>query len=262
MILSKIIKHKADLIAFEKDIVPEALLFAEIASISPPISFYDALCSNDISIIAEVKKASPSKGIIRKDFDVEAIAQIYEKAPIDCISVLTEEKFFLGSNDNLKIVKDYSSKPVLRKDFIIDPYQIFQTRQLGADAVLLIASILSLKDMTEYLHLVHHLGMDAIVEVHNRIELDQAVKAGARIIGINNRDLKTFKTSLSVTEALLPFVPKDCIVVSESGINTHDDILKLESLGVHAVLVGESIMREDNMMDKINELRGVLHDSN
>jgi len=220
-------------------------------------SFFNALKKNDdISIIAEVKKASPSKGIIKEDFDPLMIAKEYSESNIQAMSVLTEKNFFLGDDDYLVRIRQNYPTPILRKDFIIDLWQVYQSRCLGADAILLITSLLSDEELKKYQVVSGILGMQCLVEVHNKEELDRALESGAQIIGINNRDLNTFNVDIKTTEKLMNYIPNDRAVVSESGIKDHDDIKYLKDLGVDAVLIGETFMRAPSIKEKINELRG------
>ena len=220
--------------------------------------FYTALKSNkDISIIAEVKKASPSKGIIKEDFDPLKIAKEYNEANVQAISVLTERNFFLGDDDYLVRIRQSLSLPVLRKDFLIDIWQVYQSRCLGADAILLIVSLLSDEDLKKFQIVAGILGMQCLVEVHDQEEVERALESGAKIIGINNRDLKTFDVDLKTTEKLMNYIPHDRAVVSESGIRNNEDIKYLRSLGVDAVLIGETFMRAESISEKINEIRAV-----
>ncbi|MBI4620566.1 MAG: indole-3-glycerol phosphate synthase TrpC [Desulfobacterales bacterium] len=224
---------------------------------SPPIRDIKSAItspSTPIKIIAEVKKASPSKGIIREDFDPVEIAKICEANGASAISVLTEEKFFHGSPDYLKKIREVTAIPLLCKDFIFDEYQIYQARVFGADAFLLIAAILDNCELNVLLKTGRGLGMQALVEVHNLEELKMVLQTEAEIIGINNRDLKTFKTDISTTERLIKEIPQDKIVVSESGINTAEDISRLRECGAHAFLIGESLMRERDIAKKLTEL--------
>ena len=214
--------------------------------------FETSLKKEGISIIAEIKKASPSKGLIKENFNHKSIAEIYEKINIDALSILTEEHFFKGSNDFIKDAKEITAKPILRKDFIIDEYQIYEAYEIGADAILLIAAILPGK-LKSFYHLASSLGLHVLIEVHNEKELEEALETGGKIIGINNRDLKSFQVSLKHTEKLIKYIPKDKIVVSESGIATVEDIKYIESLGVNAVLIGEAFMRNIEDELKINE---------
>lgn len=219
--------------------------------------FKAALNKDNISIIGEIKRASPSAGEIKKEFDLESIAKVYESIEIDAISVLTEKKFFLGSDEYINQVKKLTSKPILRKDFIIDKYQIYQSKAIGADAILLIASVLgsSIKDFYEE---ARSIGLHCIAEVHNIEELNIVLSAGCDIIGINNRDLKTFKVDLKTTENLIKYIPGNITIVSESGIKTPDDIIYLKSLGVNAVLIGETLMR---MVDNVDKIRAFIDKS-
>jgi len=219
-------------------------------------SFFNAIKRNDrLSIIGEVKKASPSKGIIREDFNPVDIAKEYNEAGVQAISVLTEKNFFLGNDDYLMRIRQSVPLAVLRKDFIIDLWQVYQSRYLGADAILLITSILSDDDLKKFQIVAGILGMNCLVEVHNREELDRALESGAKIIGINNRDLKTFDVDLRTTERLMNYIPHDRAVVSESGVKTSGDMEYLKKLGVDAVLIGESFMSAPSVKEKIDELR-------
>lgn len=230
---------------------------------TPSRDFIKALrISNNISIIAEVKKASPSKGVIKENFNPVEIAKSYEQAKVDAISVLTETQFFLGKNEYLTQVKHATTVPVLRKDFIIDEYQIIEAKVLGADAILLIVAILDESRLKKYIQCARQYNMKALVEVHDQDEVKIALDCGAEIIGINNRDLKTFITSIKHTEGIIKFIPKDKTVISESGINTRSDIEYLKGLGVNGVLIGESLMRADSIEEKISDLRGAYENKN
>ena len=223
-----------------------------------PLDFYNAIKRNgEISIIAEVKKASPSKGLIRENFDPADIGRQYCKADVQAISVLTEKEFFLGDDENLLKVRQVAPVPILRKDFIIDLWQVYQSRCLGADAILLITSILTADMLNKMMIVANILGMQCLVEVHNESELEMALEAGTKIIGINNRDLKTFEVDLAVTDRLINRIPHDRVVVSESGIKTADDMKFLKNLGVDAVLIGEILMKAASIQEKIDELRNV-----
>jgi indole-3-glycerol phosphate synthase len=209
-----------------------------------------------VSLIAEVKKASPSKGIIREDFDPVKIARIYEECLASAISVLTDKAFFQGDLEYLTLIREAVKIPLLRKDFIIDEFQIYEARAFGADAILLIVSILDKTQLAEYQHLANELGLDSLIEVHTEKEVEKAIYADANIIGINNRDLSTFETNIDTTAHLIKLIPDDKIVVSESGISTRDDILTLKDQGVDAVLIGETLMKSDDIGKKIKELLG------
>lgn len=229
-----------------------------INQLPPARDFIKAIKGSGVNIIAEVKKASPSKGIIKKNFKPVEIAVIYEANGASAISVLTEEKFFHGHIDYLKDIRNAVSIPLLRKDFIFDEYQIYESRAAGADAVLLIANILEKKEIDEFLDLSRSLGMSCLVEAHDEEELEKVLSTKARVIGINNRDLKTFKTDIKNTLNLAAKIPKDRIVVSESGINSYNDVDMLKRKGIHVFLVGESLMREKDIGKKLKELRGVI----
>lgn len=210
-----------------------------------------------LNIIAEIKKASPSKGIIQPDFHPVEQAQAYEQAGAAAISVLTEEDFFLGSDEYLKAVQQAVKLPVLRKDFIIDEMQIYEARCMGASAVLLIAAMLDVETLKRFYEITKTLGLDALVEVHNEAELESALAIGADIIGMNNRDLKTFHVSLEVTQRLAKLLPDSVVKVAESGIHTAQDMETVKSSGVHAVLIGESLMRsQGSVEEKLRELMG------
>lgn len=210
--------------------------------INVPNNFKEALRQDRISVIAEYKKASPSKGIIASDFNVEKIEEFYRKIKIDAYSVLTEKEFFMGSDEYLKKVKALSNRPILRKDFIVDPYQIYEAKAIGASGVLLIAAVLG-RDIERYCKECKKIDIYPLVEVHDMEELNIALECDAEIIGINNRNLKTFKTSLNNTCELVKHIPSDKVIISESGMKTIDDIKRVEEYGVNAVLIGEMFMR-------------------
>lgn len=220
--------------------------------------FEKALRKDDISFICECKKASPSKGIIAKDFDYLSIAKEYELAGADCISVLTEPKWFLGSDDYLKAIANTVSIPCIRKDFTVDEYMIYEAKLLGAKAVLLICAILSKEQIASYIKICDELGISALVEAHDEEEIKMAVAAGARVIGVNNRNLKDFSVDTSNSKRLRQMIPENIIFVSESGISTGDDVKALQDAKVNAVLIGETLMRADDKKMKLAELRGTL----
>ena len=217
-------------------------------------SFARAISGSGISLIAEIKKASPSAGVIKQDLNPVAVAKEYEDAGADALSVLTEEDFFKGSAGILSEVRKAVSKPLLAKDFFIDEYQIYEAKANGADCILLITKILEEDILNGFLQIAEGLGMDCVVEVHNEVELDRAINSGARIIGINNRDLESFEVDLEVTERLCGMIPESKITISESGIATRADVEFLMSAGVDAVLVGETLIRSENISSKIREL--------
>lgn len=222
-----------------------------------PLDFYTALKNGDISIIAEVKKASPSKGIIREKFNPVEIAQEYLKAEVSAMSVLTETDFFQGSPEFLRDIRKIADIPLLRKDFIIDEYQIFEAFVLGADAILLIMAILDDKTAEKFLSLTKSLGMNCLVEVHDIEEVKRALGIGADIIGINNRNLNTFDEDIHTTERLIKFIPSDKVVISESSIKTFEDIEYLKNLNVNGVLIGETFMRADNICEAVLKMKGL-----
>ncbi len=230
----------------------------EALSIKPekPFCFEAALKKEDIAFICEVKKASPSKGLIAPDFPYVHIARDYEAAGADAISVLTEPEYFLGSDDYLSAVKRAVNIPVIRKDFTIDPYQIYEARIIGADAVLLICALLDTEALTEYIRIADTLGLTALVEAHDAAEVASALEAGARVIGVNNRKLKTFEVDIENSARLRQLVPEHITFVSESGIKTPGDIDALRKNGTDAVLIGETLMRSSRKAEELARLRG------
>lgn len=221
-------------------------------------AFEKALKKDGISFICECKKASPSKGLIAPDFPYLQIAKEYEAAGADCISVLTEPKWFLGSDEYLKEIASAVNIPCLRKDFTVDEYMIYEAKVLGASAVLLICSILAAEDIREYIYLCDELGLSALIEAHDEAEVKVALKAGARIIGVNNRNLKDFSVDTENSARLRRLIPRDVLFVSESGVRNADDVAKLREIGADAVLIGETLMRATDKKAKLAELRGVL----
>jgi len=225
---------------------------------TPPRGFRTALAADErVALIAEVKKASPSSGLIRADFDPVAVARAYEQGGARCISVLTDERFFGGSLEHLRAVRDAVSLPVLRKDFILEDIQLREARAWGADCVLLIVAALDRRSLAALAAETRELGMDALVEVHDEEELDAALLAGADMIGINNRDLRTFEVSRDTTRRLAPLVPEGIVVVAESGIRSRAEIRALKPWGVDAVLVGECLMRSPDIAAAARELSDV-----
>jgi indole-3-glycerol phosphate synthase len=208
------------------------------------------------AVIAEIKRASPSKGLLREDFDPAAIARAYEAAGATCLSVLTDRDFFQGEDAHLEDARAACALPVLRKDFVIDPYQVYEARVMGADCVLLIVAALGDATLRELLRLTHELGMNALVEVHDGAELDRALSLDAALIGVNNRDLRSFETRLETTLALAEQVPANRLLVTESGIHTAGDVDRMRSHGVHAFLVGEAFMRAPDPGARLAELFG------
>ncbi|HEY9059476.1 MAG TPA: indole-3-glycerol phosphate synthase TrpC [Pseudobacteroides sp.] len=221
-----------------------------------PIDFFKAIKREGrVSIISEVKKASPSKGIIKEAFNPLEIAKEYHASDVQALSVLTEKNFFQGSDEYLVRIRQSIPLPILRKDFIIDLWQIYQARYIGADAILLIVSILNDDELRKFQAIAGILGMQCIVEVHDKEETLRAIDAGAKIIGINNRNLKTFDVDLKTTEKLMNCIPHDKAVVSESGIKSREDMIYLKELGIDAVLIGETFMRAPSIKEKIDEIR-------
>jgi len=221
-------------------------------------AFEKALKKNDIAFICECKKASPSKGIIAENFPYLEIAKEYEQAGADCISVLTEPSRFLGKNEYLQEIANAVNIPCLRKDFTVDEYMIYQAKLLGASAVLLICSILDKSQIKEYISMCDTLGLSALVEVHDETEMQTALQSGARIIGVNNRNLKDFSVDTDNSRKLRELVPNDVIFVSESGVKTPEDVQKLRDIGANAVLIGETLMRAENKRDMLAKLKGII----
>lgn len=236
----------------------DALHGADAAQISPTRGFVkaieDKINSGQSAVISEIKKASPSKGLIRENFNPSEIAQSYEKGGAACLSVLTDIDFFQGSDAFLQQARNACRLPVLRKDFVIDPYQIYEARLIGADAILLIAACLTDRQLSEFAALAHELKLDVLVEVHDLEELERALKLPARLIGINNRNLRTFETTLNTTIELLDEIPDDRIVVTESAIHLPEDVALMRQHQVNAFLVGESFMRAKHPGEKLAEL--------
>jgi indole-3-glycerol phosphate synthase len=255
MILDEIVKTKKKEVEESKSKYPLRAVKEGLKDIAPAKDFRKALADRKCAVIAEIKRKSPSRGIIRNDFNPLEIAEVYEKNGAAAVSVLTDETFFGGKNEFLTKIKGKIDLPVLRKDFVIDPYQVYETKRLGADAVLLIARILK-KDLKEYLRLAEGLGLFPLVEIHSPEDLDLALAAGADLIGINNRDLATFETGLRNSLKLASLIPKGKTVVAESGIQSRSDVEILMEGGIHAFLVGESLMRADDVGKKLRELTG------
>ena len=257
-ILESIVEQKRGEVEAQKRAVPLEALEERIARQSIPANLSGALMGDRVRLIAEIKRASPSRGLLCPDFDPVRLANTYTDNGAAAISVLTDPRF-QGTLEHLEQVKMVASPhkiPVLRKDFIFDPYQVHEARAYGADALLLIAAILSTQELKELLVLSQRFWLQCLVEVHDEKELEAALRAGAEIIGINNRDLHTFHTNISMTERLAPSVPQGKILVSESGINSQEHMVKLSRLGVHAALVGEALLTAPDMAAKVRELAG------
>ncbi len=257
-ILDKIIAYKKDEIASEKAAMPLSEVENLVKNASAPRGFEAALRNkvknNEFALIAEVKKASPSKGLIRADFDPKTITKAYEKGGAACLSVLTDKPSFQGSAQYMIEARNACALPVLRKDFMVDIYQVAQARAWGADAILIIMAALDVGLAGELAANASEMGMDILCEVHNQAELDLALALDFTLIGINNRDLKAFKTDLGVSETLAKNIPDDRLIVSESGISSHADLLRLQKSGINSFLVGESLMRQDNILNATKAL--------
>ena len=255
--LAQIVESKKARLEQLKKMIPAGAVQSSAArtTLVKTRSFYDALARDDrLNLIAEIKKASPSKGLLREEYDPVKIAIDYESHGAAAISILTEEDHFLGSLEHLQRVRPNVSRPLLRKDFIFDPYQVYEAAGAGADAILLIVAILDAATLASLIQLAGQAGLDALVEVHDRHELNTALGAGAKIIGINNRNLKTFRVDLYTTLQLAPHVPDATILVSESGIQTADDIRMLRDAGCDAFLIGEAFMKSEKPGRALREL--------
>lgn len=257
-ILIKILDRKREEIDERSAAIPVSELQSRIESASPPRGFVNAI-ENRIeqgnpAVIAEIKKASPSKGVIRENFDPVAIAQSYEKGGAACLSVLTDVDFFQGSDAYLLLAREACDLPVIRKDFIIDPYQVYEARAISADCILLIVAALTDDQLKELSELAAKLGLDVLVEVHDEEELDRALKLETKLVGINNRNLRTFEVSLQTTIDLLPKISDDRIVVTESAILAPEDVALMRQHNVNTFLVGEAFMRADDPGEKLAEL--------
>lgn len=249
-ILKRILKRKVEEIEEHSKQISLRSLSHLVANCPPPRGFVEALNARlqlqQPAVIAEIKKASPSKGVLRENFDPIAIAKSYEQNGAACLSILTDKDFFQGADEYLSQIYEICPLPILRKDFIIDAYQVYEARAIGADCILLIVAALDDAQLHELAGLAKHLKMDVLIEVHNHEELIRGLSLNTRLIGINNRDLRTFNTHLKTTLELLPFIPKKHIIVSESGIHNRDDIALLRNAGVHTFLVGEAFMKADD----------------
>ncbi|MCX7926197.1 MAG: indole-3-glycerol phosphate synthase TrpC [Fimbriimonadales bacterium] len=255
-ILQRILETKREEVDSRRRAAPLAELKARLHDLPPPRGFHHALrhSANPIALIAEIKRASPSKGMIREDFDPAAIAEQYAAAGADALSVLTDEPYFQGKPEYVLQARERVPLPALRKDFILDAYQVYESRALGADAILLIVAALpDRKQLHDLRALAESLGMDALVEVHDEWELETAVESGATLIGVNNRDLRTFEVSLETTFRLLRYFPDEATCVSESGIETAEQVQRLHAAGVHALLVGETLMRAADPVATVRE---------
>jgi indole-3-glycerol phosphate synthase len=259
-VLERIMAVKRAEVAASKDALPSAEVQARARSASPPRDFVAAMrhkiAGGAAAVIAEIKRASPSRGILREDFAPAEIARSYEAGGAACLSVLTDRQFFQGRQEHLQAARAACSLPVLRKDFIFDPYQVHEARAMGADCILLIAACLSIEEMKGLEEAAAALGMAVLVEVHDAAELDAALGLRTPLLGINNRDLRSFETRLETTLDLLPGIPRDRIVITESGILSTADVARMRSAGVNAFLVGEAFMRADDPGDRLRALFG------
>ncbi len=256
MILDEIVDTTWRLLEERKLQRPLADLDCAVMNQKPPIDFVAALSEPEIGLIAEIKRASPSKGPLAPDLDATSLSHIYEMSGASAISVLTETEYFKGSLADLEAVRRSVAIPVLRKDFIVDPYQVWEARASGADAVLLIAAALPTSDLIRLNKTVEWLAMTALVEVHNRKELERVLEINPKVIGVNNRNLADFSVNLETTMELCALIPSDKIMISESGIHTRDDVKMLEQSGVDAILVGEALVKSPDPSVKIRELIG------
>jgi len=261
-ILSNICDAKREHIETRKKSIPKSTLREAAKKTSPPRGFKRALeeklKTQPFALIAEIKKFSPSGGLIRKDFNPTALAQAYESAGAACLSILTDTLYFQGEDAHLRQARDATKLPALRKDFILDPYQITESRALGADCVLLIMAMLEDTQAQELYATATEWGMDVLVEVHDKEELHRALKLSPQLVGINNRDLKTLKTDLAVSETLAKAIPGNILSVCESGIRTHGDLERMKKAGLSCFLVGESLLREQDVASATRNLLGVL----
>ncbi|MSR29972.1 MAG: indole-3-glycerol phosphate synthase TrpC [Gemmataceae bacterium] len=255
-ILEKIVANKKEELAKAKELVPLTALKEQGSGKSPRPDFLKALASaKGMGLIAEIKKASPSAGVIRPDFDPVSLGRIYEQNQADCISVLTDTPFFQGSPEDLRQVSAAVNTPTLRKDFLIDPYQVWEAKAWGASAALLIAEILPGEELKNMVEQIFEAGLEPLVELFDPAHLGRVLDSGTRLVGINNRNLKTFVTHIDHTFSLLPQIPKSFLVISESGIKTPDEVRALFQAGVKAILVGETLMRSENIGAAISNLR-------
>ena len=255
--LTEILDHKRQEVAVRKEKLPLITLVQSLEGTEPTRGFADAIRSREqdqLTCIAEIKKASPSKGIIAHSFHPESIAREYEVGGAKALSVLTDEKYFLGSPASIRLVKGRTQLPVLRKDFIVDEYQIYESRVIGADAILLIVAALKESELFRFMNLARDLDLDYLVECHTKNEIDRAVQCGATIIGVNNRDLATFEVTLETSLTLKRFIPNATVAVSESGIRNAHHVDQLRQVGYDAILVGEHLMTQANRAKALRDL--------
>ena len=260
-VLDKILAHKAEEVTACKARTSLAVVQKAASDSLPPLDFASALRRDTVALIAEVKKASPSKGVLVEDFDPVKIASAYATNGAAAISVLTDEHFFQGSLAYLEAIREAVDIPLLRKEFVIDPYQVYEARAAGADAILLIVAALADSQLAELHQLIAELGMTPLVEVHNEAELERALFIDPKVLGINNRDLKTFDVDLMTTARLAALVPNDVTLVAESGIMSVADVHKMGELGAHAVLVGESLVKSNDIAATVQAYSGQLREN-
>jgi len=257
-ILERIVEARRESVAHRKRVLPDVALKIATRKIEPPRDFPGALVGDGWNVIAELKRASPSRGVIRQEYRPAELAPRLEAAGAKALSVLTEEDFFSGSLRDLKAAHEVTGIPLLRKDFIIDPWQIWEARAAGADSFLLITAILADSELSEMLALGRSLQMEPLVEVHSREELDRALAAGAQILGVNNRDLRSFEVRQQTSLDLIEAIPDECIAVSESGLHSHDDLARLRRAGFDAFLIGEHLMKEADPCVPLRDLIGAV----
>lgn len=255
-ILDRIVEARRERLIIDQRRMPLPVLKMAVRKADPPRDFAGALSRNGVNIIAELKKASPSRGVLREDFQPVPLAQGFESAGAAALSVLTEEEHFQGSLEHLRKVHKDVKLPVLRKDFIFDPWQVWEARAADADSFLLIVAVLADAELRELLALGRELGMEPLVEVHTAEELSRALDAGARIVGVNNRDLRTFEVRVETSLALVESIPQECIAVSESGLRTRGDLERLRAAGFDAFLIGEHLMQAPDPSAALRELIG------
>jgi indole-3-glycerol phosphate synthase len=260
-ILEEICNKKREHVANQKFSTSESSLLNIIKKIEPTRGFLNALKNakkiNSFGLIAEIKKASPSKGLIRKNFDPGSLARSYKLGGATCLSVLTDIPYFQGADVFLEQARNAANLPIIRKDFIINSYQVIESRAIGADCILIIMACVNDDEVNDFITIAHELAMDALIEVHTRKELERALKISPALIGINNRNLKTLGVDLTITETLAPLIETDKVIVSESGIYHHKDLLRLSSLGINTFLVGEALMREQDVEGATKRLLGI-----
>jgi indole-3-glycerol phosphate synthase len=255
-VLARIIEARRSAVAYRKRVLPEAVLRMGVTKAEPVRDFSAALTRDALNVITELKKASPSHGVLRSDFDAATLAAQFERAGAAALSVLTEEEFFQGDLNYLRQARKRVALPILRKDFIVDPWQVWESRATNADSFLLIVAALSQETLTELLTLGRELGMEPLVEAHTRAELDRALEAGARIVGVNNRDLRTLDVRLETSLELIEAIPDGCIAVSESGLRKHEHLAQLRAAGFDAFLVGGSLMTAPDPAAALRALLG------